>query len=56
MRTATVAQTRELTIEELDLVSGGKWYTSTRDGFEFYYNDVSGQVTICAGNACWQNK
>ena len=41
--------TRELTSEELDLVSGGKIYSSTHGGFTFTYNDKTNETTVGAG-------
>ena len=49
MNTATVAQVRELTGEELDLVSGGKVYSRSVGGFTFTYNDKTNETTVGAG-------
>ena len=40
---------RELTGAELDLVSGGKVYTSTVAGFTFTHDDKTGETTVGAG-------
>ena len=45
----TVAQMRELTGEELDLVSGGKVYKASIGGFTFTYDDKTRETTVGAG-------
>jgi hypothetical protein len=40
---------RELSDAELDLVSGGKVYTSRIGGFTFTYNDKTNETTVGAG-------
>jgi hypothetical protein len=40
---------RELSDAELDLVSGGKVYTSRVGGFTFSYNDKTNETTVGAG-------
>jgi hypothetical protein len=51
MKTVTVAQKRELTREELDLVSGaGKVYAGWVGGFWFAHDADSGSTTVGAGN------
>jgi hypothetical protein len=47
----TMNTTRELTGEELDLVSGGKIYSSTIAGFTFTYNDKTRETTVGAGDS-----
>ena len=49
MKTTVVAQMRELTGEELNLVSGGKVYTSHFGGFTFRYDDKTNETTVGAG-------
>jgi hypothetical protein len=49
MNTATVAQMRELTGKELDLVSGGKVYSSSIGGLTFSYDDKTNETTVGAG-------
>lgn len=49
MSTATVAQVRELTGEELSLVSGGRVYSSSIGGLTFTYNDKTNETTVAAG-------
>ena len=44
-----VAQTRELNGEELDLVSGGRVYSSSIGGFTFRYDDQTNETTVGAG-------
>lgn len=46
----TVAQTRALTGDELDLVSGGFVLTSKVGGFTFSYNWFLGETTVSAGD------
>jgi hypothetical protein len=40
---------RELTGEELDLVSGGRIYQYSIGGFTFTYNDATRETTVGAG-------
>jgi hypothetical protein len=40
---------RELSDAELDLVSGGKVYTSHVGGFTFKYDDQTNETTVGAG-------
>jgi hypothetical protein len=41
---------RELTINELELVGGGKVYTSKIAGFTFTHDDKTGETTTSAGD------
>lgn len=50
MKTETVAPKRELTKQELDLVSGGKLYSGYVGGFWFAHDTDSGVTTVGAGN------
>ena len=47
---------RELSDVELDLVSGGKVYTSHVGGFTFKYDDQTRETTVGAGDVSVTNR
>lgn len=46
-----MTETRELSSEEVDVVSGGKIHVVRIAGFTFAHDDISGATTVGAGGA-----